>query len=245
MKDNQKRWKVYFHTNIDNNKVYVGITSRDLSARWGHNGNGYLRLKRNGEFIQPKFARAILSHGWDMFEHIVFAEGLTKDEACSMEMSLINLYDSINNGYNITKGGEGGHGIKVSEEERRKRSEMSKGKHYSPNSEFKVGHTFTEETLNKMSEAKKGKPSWNKGLKGYNAGDKNPMKQPKVAAKFKGVNNANARRVIQMDMDENIIKEWEYMSKVKELFGFDGANITACCKGRIKSAYGYKWKYAS
>ena len=71
------------------------------------------------------------------------------------------------------------------------------------------------------------------------------MKQPKVAAKFKGVNNANARRVIQMDMDENIIKEWEYMSKVKELFGFDGANITSCCKGRIKSAYGYKWRYAS
>jgi group I intron endonuclease len=243
MKDNQKKWKVYFHTNIINNKVYVGITSRDLSARWGCNGNGYLRLKSNGEFIQPKFARAILYHGWDMFEHIVFAEGLTKDEACSMEMSLINLYDSINNGYNITKGGEGGHGIEVSEEERRRRSEMSKGKHYSPNSEFKVGHTFTEETLTKMSEAKKGKPSWNKGLKGYNAGDKNPMKQPKVAAKFKGVNNANARRVIQMDMDGNYIARFRSISEAARETGSDLSSICNCCKGLRKSTNKYRWKY--
>lgn len=30
----------------------------------------------------------------------------------------------------------------------------------------------TEETKNKISESKKGKPSWNKGLKGYRSGEK-------------------------------------------------------------------------
>jgi len=241
----EKTFKVYFHTNMDNNKVYVGITSQSLANRWGKDGKKYLEKKQNGDFVQPKFARAILAHGWDKFTHTIFADGLSHKDACRMEMALIALYDSINNGYNITKGGEGTIGIVVSEEERKCRSEKFKGKRMSPETEFKIGHTFTPEMLQKMSEAKKGKPSWNKGIKGYNAGEDNVMKRPEVRAKFKGVKNARAKKVIQLDMEGNFIREWDYMTQVQEELSFNVANLAACCRGRIKSAYGYKWKYVS
>ena len=242
-RNKEKTFTVYFHTNIDNNKVYVGITSQKITSRWGKNGRKYLEKKKDGDFVQPKFARAILKYGWEGFTHTIFAEGLSRDEACLMEMTLIALYDSVENGYNITKGGEGAVGIVVSEEECRRRSEMFKGKRMSPETEFKNGHTFTSEMLQKMSDAKKGKPSWNKGLKGYHSGEDNVMKRPEVRAKFKGAKNASARKVIQLDMEGNFIREWDYMTQVQEELSFDVANLTACCRGRIKSAYGYKWKY--
>ena len=244
-RNKEKTFTVYFHTNIDNNKVYVGITSQKVASRWGKNGKNYLETKKNGDFIQPKFARAILKYEWEGFTHTIFAEGLSRDEACLMEMILIALYDSVENGYNITKGGEGTVGIVMSEEECKRRSEAFKGQHMSPQTEFKNGHTFTPEVLQKLSDAKKGKPSWNKGLKGFNAGEKNVMKRPEVRAKFKGAKNASARKVVQLDMEGNFIRVWDYMTQVQEELSFNVANLTACCRGRIKSAYGYKWQYAS
>lgn len=244
-RNKEKTFTVYFHTNMDNNKVYVGITSQKIASRWGKNGKNYLEKKKDGNFFQPKFAKAILKYGWEGFTHTIFAEGLSRDEACLMEMTLIALYDSVENGYNITKGGEGTIGIVISKEGRRRMSELFKGKRMSPETEFKNGHTFTQEVLQKMSEAKKGKPSWNKGIKGYNAGEDNVMKRPEVRAKFKGVKNTRAKKVIQLDMEGNFIREWDYMTQVQEELSFNIANLTACCKGRIKSAYGYKWKYVS
>ena len=244
-RNKDKTYSVYFHTNIGNNKVYVGITSQTIVNRWGKNGSMYLRKKRNGDFIQPKFAKAILKYGWSNFTHTIFAEGLSHKDACRMEMALIALYDSINNGYNITKGGEGTIGIVVSEEERKRRKERFKGRRMSPETEFKKGHTFTQEALQKMSEAKKGKPSWNKGLKGYHSGKDNVMKRAEVREKFKGVKNVRAKKIIQLDMEGNFIREWDYMTQVQEKLSFNVANLAACCRGRIKSAYGYKWKYVS
>lgn len=46
------------------------------------------------------------------------------------------------------------------------RSEATKGRHMSPNTEFKPGHKFDQETLQKMSESKIGQPTWNKGTVG-------------------------------------------------------------------------------
>ena len=45
-------------------------------------------------------------------------------------------------------------------------------KHKENISKAKVGHKVTQETRDKISNSKKGKPTWNKGLKGYLAGEK-------------------------------------------------------------------------
>lgn len=46
-----KEYIVYVHTNMINNKSYVGITCRNPYLRWGKEGNGYKG--------QPKFYNAI------------------------------------------------------------------------------------------------------------------------------------------------------------------------------------------
>lgn len=45
------------------------------------------------------------------------------------------------------------------------RSEIQKGKHRSPNTEFKIGHQHSEEVLQRISDALQGKPSHMKGKK--------------------------------------------------------------------------------
>jgi hypothetical protein len=41
-RNKDKTYSVYFHTNIGNNKVYVGVTSQTIVNRWGKNGSMYL-----------------------------------------------------------------------------------------------------------------------------------------------------------------------------------------------------------
>lgn len=60
----------------------------------------------------------------------------------------------------------------MTDEKRKQMSEVSKGKHHSPKTEFKKGivpwisgKKHSEETRKKMSEAHKGCITWNKGLK--------------------------------------------------------------------------------
>jgi len=54
---------------------------------------------------------------------------------------------------------------------RHQSGQFLKGHHQSPDTEFKKGMKLSEETKQKM----KGRIPWNKGLKGYNSGEKNPF----------------------------------------------------------------------
>lgn len=87
---------VYKHTNKNNGKVYIGITSQTPNRRW-QNGAGYY-----GSY----FYNAILKHGWDGFKHEILFEGLTKEQAEELETELIAKYGSANreNGYNVSLG---------------------------------------------------------------------------------------------------------------------------------------------
>lgn len=52
------------------------------------------------------------------------------------------------------------------------------------------------------------------------------------------------KKVIQYDKDGDFIKEWESIIEVERKLKIRNQSITSCCKGRIKSAGGYVWKYA-
>ena len=111
---------VYMHVNKINNKVYVGITQRNPKLRW-LSGHGYPHNEH--------FDSAIKKYGWDNFEHIIFMENISKEEACNAEILLIQLYNTTNRnyGYNMSYGGEfGGAGVVRSEESRKKMSESAK-----------------------------------------------------------------------------------------------------------------------
>lgn len=88
------RYNVYKHTNLINNKSYIGITSQRCENRWGINGKGYK--------LQPKFFNAIQKYGWNNFQHDILYTNLSKDAALEIESKLIKKYNTIENGYNVS-----------------------------------------------------------------------------------------------------------------------------------------------
>lgn len=115
----EKNYKIYCHKNKINNKLYIGY-AKNPSARWHSDGSGYKK--------QEKFYRAIKKHGWNNFEHIILIENLSIEQAKILERYLIKKYNSKNEGYNATDGGEGLAGFHHSEETKQKMSESAMGK---------------------------------------------------------------------------------------------------------------------
>lgn len=54
---------------------------------------------------------------------------------------------------------------------------------------------------------------------------------------------ANNKPVIQFDMNNNIVNRYGSVKKACERNKYKSPNISACCRGEQKTAYGYKWKY--
>ena len=110
-------YTIYIHRNKINNKAYIGQTCLDPKRRW-ENGSGY----RNN----PYFYAAIQKYGWDNFEHLIWAEDLTLEEANHIEELLIALFNTTdrNYGYNHRTGG---NNSKMSEASKRKISNSRKG----------------------------------------------------------------------------------------------------------------------
>ena len=49
--------------------------------------------------------------------------------------------------------------------------------------------------------------------------------------------------ILQCDKNGVILKEWECSLRAGQELGFSNSNITACCRGRANTAYGYIWRY--
>ena len=143
-------YAIYIVTNLLNAKQYVGI-SKNLTERWKQH------KKALGE--TPLLHRALKKYGKENFVFTHIADAFDKESVCDLERFLIKQHNTLYpNGYNLTKGGDGGAGAKlgrvVSEETRKKISVSLLG-----NPSPRKGVTLSDETKRKLSESKKGKPS--------------------------------------------------------------------------------------
>lgn len=117
---------IYRFYNIKNGKSYVG-QSIDLGTRL----YAHIRHIRSGKAEQVIY-KAFRKYGVESF-YIEILTILPKDENLKKNLDLcekiyINYYDSYNNGYNSTLGGDGGIlGYHMTEEEKHKRSLAQKG----------------------------------------------------------------------------------------------------------------------
>lgn len=259
---------VYIHTS-PSGKMYVGQTGMKPEKRW-QNGNGYLHKYENrDEYSQPAFAHAILKYGWDNFSHEIVASNLTKEEANNFEQLLIEKLNTTNPeyGYNCTKGGEG---CSPSEESRKRMSESHKGIKHTEETKQKISESLkgeknyiygchlSEETKQKISESHRGKSlseeqksKIGEAIKGEN----HPMygrfhtedSKKKMSESHKGLlsgaKNPNARKVVQYDLNGNLIKTWDCMSDIKNELGINSQNIYNCCNGYSGKSCGFIWKY--
>jgi hypothetical protein len=170
---NDKKYCVYMHVNIHNDKKYIGMTCQVPEERWRSNGTSYLCKTEDGKYKNPAFANALNKYSdWhNDWRHIIVADSLTKEEAEQLEIELIALYKTNcykyfnpSFGYNCTDGGEGGLGREWTEESKQKLSQSLKGHSTSDETKEKIslantGRQFSDEIRMKFSEAHKGKNS--------------------------------------------------------------------------------------
>jgi hypothetical protein len=56
-------------------------------------------------------------------------------------------------------------------------------------------------------------------------------------------NHPNKKPIIQYDLYNNVIKEWDSARHVDFVHQINYKNISACCRGKRKTAGGYIWKF--
>ena len=142
---------VYLITNTTNGKVYVGKDSHGPKTRWG----SHIRALKN-----QKHSNTHLQHAWNKYGNLAWSYKILKESKSVKEMNLLETYyitevyhsNNPKFGYNQTTGGEEN---KFNKAARKKLSEN--------NSRHWRGKKFSEEHCRKISESKRGTPSWNKG----------------------------------------------------------------------------------
>lgn len=95
---------VYKIINLLNNKFYIGKTS-SLERRWSNHSTHPFCDKTKNEC--PKLYNAIRKYGISNFKLEVLFSFDVENEALLKEESLIKELNSIENGYNISPGGQG------------------------------------------------------------------------------------------------------------------------------------------
>ena len=233
-----------------NGKIYIGKTcANPPENRWRKDGSGYMK--------SPLFWNAIQKYGWNNFEHEILIKNLTELEANEEEKRFISILRSNDRqyGYNITDGGEGvrligenhpRYGIHLDDDLKNKISESHKklglwkgennpnyGRHdFVGDGNPFYGKTHTEESKKKMSDARKNKPSPNKG-KHMSAEQKVKISKSRL----------DKKPVLQFDLNDNLVSEYESLSQASNITGYDRSNISACCNGRIKTSHNFVWRY--
>lgn len=54
---------------------------------------------------------------------------------------------------------------------------------------------------------------------------------------------SDGKAVGQYDLEGNLIRTWSSMLKVEKELGYKSAQISKCCNGKIKTSYGFVWKF--
>ena len=61
--------------------------------------------------------------------------------------------------------------------------------------------------------------------------------------KAKTTNGKCSKPVLQFTLDNILVKEYPSIKQAERETGFSNSYISACCKGKYKQAYGFKWQY--
>lgn len=207
---------IYKIINKINGKVYIGQTVSSLNIRW----NGHVSSWRNNGKCQALYS-AFDKYGIENFE-------MQEIEQCDIgqlnerEKYWIKQYDSYNNGYNITLGGDGHHIL-----------------------DYEIIYQLWDKGLTTSEIAERvgaSREGIERALQNYV--NYSPEEGRHRGAKKTGV--TNGKSIIQYSLDGVYINTFPNATVAAESLGKGRAesnNIRSCAHGRRKTAYGYRWEF--
>ena len=261
---------VYKHTS-PSGKVYIGITGREPSKRF-QNGSGYVGNEYFSHAIK-KYGWDNFSHDI-LADHLAKAEAekmerelIAKYNSADREYGYnIDLGGSCAgrrseetrqkiSEHHADLSGENNplYGKQHSEETRSKIKEALATKHPWR------GKKQTEEAKRKISQANKGKlrsDEFREAVSERMRGNqvwlgKAHTEEAKEKMRGKrecmtGANHFRAKKVMQISKSGELIAAYDCASEAERQFTYTKypSNISACCRGKLKTAYGYIWRYA-
>ena len=105
------------------------------------------------------------------------------------------------------------------------------------------GEIPCEEIRKKMSMKLKGRIAHNKGKPMSEEQKKKLSDAHKGKTMSEEVKKKLSKKVLQFTLNGEFVREWPSTRECGRN-GFDSGAVTKCCKGKLKSAYGFKWCYA-
>lgn len=235
---------IYKLLNIESNRVYIGLTRQGLETRWKQ----HIRASKQ---LHVRLHHAIAKYGLECWEKSIVEECPDLIAAKIAEIKWIKFFNSHENGYNCTIGGDGcgplsEESIEKIREARRRAPPVSEESRAKMRISALNRPPVTEETRKKLSESNKGK---NKGRVHTEETRKNmslahigfkPSKEH-VEKRRKSMMGKNSVKVDQLDLEGNYIRTFSSIIEAEKYLNI--SNIGACCRGKRFSAGGYKWRY--
>ena len=256
-----ENYYLYYHKNpITKELFYIGIGTNI----------------RAWDFISgrnPHYKNYIKKHGEPIVD--IIKENLTKEEACSLEIKLINEYgrkgiDPKGILLNKSIGGDViALGNKFTDEQKQKIVQAKTGQKYNIPEKRIHGNKgkpkpkgfMNEEMKEKISKGNKGKKHTkthsNKGIprsletkQKISKANSKPKPEGfgekiKQILNFDLIGEKNNKPILQLDIQNNLIQEFKSIKEALEYLNksINNSCITACLKGRQKTAFGFIWKY--
>jgi group I intron endonuclease len=168
---------IYGIHNTITDKWYIGKTTKHVDERFTEHKTGLIKSRHTNKHLQSSYNK----HGMDAFKFVPLGSARHEIELNELEKIFISFYNSFENGYNLTTGGDGGWSHK--EETKTKISNTLKGnvfaKGFKHTEEWKqeqslrlTGRNISTETRKKLSDMQTKR--WSKGTEDI-LGDKNPF----------------------------------------------------------------------
>jgi len=253
---------IYAIKNTINGRIYIGssIGLRDRKS-------GHFRWLRLGEHCNPFLQADYNKHGGDkVYEFVVLETVEDINLLIEREQHYIDRYfDNQDRCFNICPTAGSNLGYKMSEETKRKISIALKGQIIHPNTlarlldkernpfsragieHPKSGKAMSESAREAIRKALTGKIKTeehcrNLGLSHLGKPLSDEHKAVLSDGRRKGTNNAHAKKVIQLDLQGNVIKIWDLMSEAARETNTILSRISRCCHGHNKAANGFVWR---
>lgn len=198
---------IYKIVNDINSKVYVGQTTYTLEDRFKQH---LFSARHQAPY---KLYRAMNKYGIEHF-HIMLIEECPNDELNIKEAYWIGKYNSFNNGYNCTLGGDG----------------VQKYNHNEMLKLWNEGYPliYIAKKYNAHPDVV------GKIIRSFGV--------TKEEIYHRGTGN-NRKVIAQYDKQGNLIKIYPSGSEAARQTGNRQTNISKCCLGKTKTCGGYIWKY--
>lgn len=104
------------------------------------------------------------------------------------------------------------------------------------------GYRHTQECKIKMSEQRKGKKQ---SLETINKRIENQIGKTLSDKTKKKISDKHKKPIVQMDINNNIIKVWESGKEASKALNIIASHISSVCRNKRITAGGYKWQYAN